>query len=105
MLAARWMAASMAASSALADIVTVDAAAKNQADRAMGKLFARLFTRACRDQAKVLMQANDQAGFTASGGRLGMIAMNELMQDPDVSQSLMAYIRFADMQALAQLAQ
>lgn len=104
LLTARWMAAAMGTAAKLQGTVTVDEAAKEEADRGMAALFTRLFTDDCADQAQTLMAAGDMAGIQAAGGRLGLMAMEELMGDPEVLSSLMAYLAFVDFAAFARIA-
>ena len=103
-LTARWMAAGIGTAKIMEGTVTVDPAGKLEADKAMGALFTRLFTKDCRAQSAVMMRNGDQEGFTAAGGKLGQIAIAQLMADPEVSQSLFAYIQYADIAAIGQLA-
>ena len=100
-LTARWMAAAMGSANKLSDTLTVDPDAKEAADRAMGALFTRLFTVDCAAESQVLMQAGDMEGIQAAGGRLGLMAMQELMTDPDVMSGLMAYLAYVDFAAFA----
>ena len=102
-LVARWMAASMASSPMMDGLVSVDAAGKDQIDRAMAKLFTRLMAEDGAAEAKVVVKARDQQGMQAAGGRLGEIAMQELMMDPAAMQALLAYAQYIDPAAMAAL--
>lgn len=101
LVTARWMAGSIGVASVMTDLVTVDEAKKAEADKQMGALFTRLFAEDCRDEARPLLAENDEAGALAMGGRLGQIAMRELMNDPLVTQSLSGYLKFIDGEAIA----
>ena len=103
LMTARWMAASMGTAPKLRGTVTVDPQAKEDADREMAALFTRLFTEDCVDQAQVLMRAGDTAGIEAAGGRLGLMAMEELMSDPAVLSSMMGYLAYVDFAAFARV--
>ena len=102
-LTARWFAASLGSAPQVADAVTVDPAAKVEADREMAALFTRLFTQDCAKEAAPLMNSGDMAGIQAAGGRLGQIAMQELMSDPQVLQAMMSYIVYIDQSAFDKL--
>lgn len=104
LLTARWMAAAMSTAGKLQGTVSVDEAAKENADRGMAALFTRLFTVDCADQAQPLIASGDMAGIQAAGGRLGLMAMEELMTDPEVLSSLMAYLAYVDFAAFARIA-
>lgn len=102
-LVARWMAASMASSPMMQGLVSVDQAEKERVDRLMADLFTRLMAKDCLAEAKVVMQARDQQGMQAAGGRLGEIAMQELMMDPAAMAALLAYVKHIDPADLAEL--
>ena len=104
-LVARWMASSMASSPRMKGLVSVDTAAKEKIDREMAALFTRLMADDCADEASVVIKARDQQGMQAAGGRLGEIAMQELMMDPITVQAMLAYVQHIDPAALALLGQ
>jgi hypothetical protein len=99
----RWIAVSIGSANSMQDAMTVKPGAKEEADRKMGVLFTRLFTVDCRNEAAPLLKGKDDAGVEAAFGQLGRIAMNELMADPQVEQSLTAFVQYADLEAVAEL--
>ena len=103
MLVAQWMGASLAMSPAMKDVVTIDAAKKDEIDRQMAKLFTRLMTVDCNAEMAVLVKNRDAHGIEAGSGRLGEMAMRELMQDPVTMQAMIAYARYIDPAAMAKL--
>ena len=105
LVTARWFATSLGMAPQLSDAVKVEPAAKEQSDRDMAALFTRLFTVDCADEARVLMANRDQAGIQAAGGRLGQIAMQDLMSDPKVLESMISYLAYIDPTAIDALAQ
>lgn len=92
----RWFATSLGLAPQVSDAIKVDRDAKDQADQEMAALFTRLFTEDCRAEAQVLMEARDGPGIQAAGGRLGQIAMQELMTDPKVLEAMMGYLAHVD---------
>ena len=104
-LFARWMGSSIAMAPAMKDVVTVDPAAKDAIDREMAKLFTRLMTESCRAEMSVLVKAQDAMGVQAASGKLGEMAMRELLQDPAAMQALIAYARYIDPAAMQKLTQ
>ncbi|WP_301749594.1 hypothetical protein [uncultured Erythrobacter sp.] len=104
LLLIRWIAVSIGAAKSMQDAITVKPGAKEDADRNMGVLFTRLFTVDCRNEAMPLLKGNDNAGVEAAFGELGRIAMNELIGDPQVEQSLTSFVQYADLEAVAELA-
>ena len=104
-LTARWFAASLGSAPQVSDVVTVDAEVRDQTNREMAALFTRLFTEDCAEFSGPLMRSNDMGGIQAAGGRLGQIAMQELMSDPQVMAVMMGYIAYVDQSAFDKLAQ
>lgn len=105
MLVARWMGTSLVMSPAMKDIASVDAAKKDEIDRAMARLFTRLMTVECKAEMAVLVKNRDAMGIEAASGRLGEMAMRELLQDPAAMQALIAYARYVDPAAMQKLAE
>lgn len=95
----RWFATSLGLAPQVSDAIKVDLEEKDKADRDMAALFTRLFTEDCAAEARVLMEANDGPGIQAAGGRLGQIAMQELMTDPKVVEAMMGYLTHIDERA------
>ena len=104
-LTARWFAASLGSAPQVSDVVTVDAEIRDQTNREMAALFTRLFTEDCAEMAAPLMKAGDMGGIQAAGGRLGQIAMQELMSDPQVLAVMMGYVAYVDQSAFNKLSQ
>ncbi|MBD3773252.1 MAG: hypothetical protein IE921_06700 [Rhodobacteraceae bacterium] len=103
-LVARWMAASLAMAPQMDGLIAVDAKAKQATDREMGGLFTRIFTVDCRPQAAKLLKAGDRQGVESAGGKLGQMAMRELMSDPRAMAALMAYMNYVDSSKIAEIA-
>lgn len=99
----RWIAVSIGAAASMQEALSVKPGAKEEADRAMGALFTRLFTVDCRKEAAPLLKANDEAGVKAAFGQLGRIAMSELINDPLVEASLGGFVQYADLEAVEAL--
>lgn len=99
-LTAQWFAISVGSASSMEGIVTVNPEARKKSDEAMGELFTRIFTRDCRAQAAPLFARGDVNGLQSAGGKLGQIAMSELMNDPLVSASMMGYLAHVDVAAV-----
>ena len=99
------MAASLAASSKMKGLVVLDKDAKVEVDKAMAELFTRLLTTDCINQARAVLAERSPQSVEAAGGRLGEIAMRELMMDPVAMQALMAYVQYVDMAAIAKLSE
>lgn len=103
-LTAQWFATSIGAGESMQGVVTINPDAKKAIDKSMGELFTRIFTQDCRAQSAPLLKASDTAGIQSAGGRLGQIAMVELMNDPLVKTSLLDYLIHVDTAAITELA-
>lgn len=103
-LTAQWFATSIGSGGSMQGVVTINPEAKMATDKAMGELFTRLFTQDCRTESAPLFKVNDLRGIEAAGGKLGQIAMAELMNDPLVKTSLFEYIKHVDLAAVAEMA-
>lgn len=103
LVTARWLATSMASAPLLADALSVNTGKKREIDIAMGALFTRLFTVDCRAEAAPLFKNRDTLGIEAASGRLGEIAMKELMSDPVAMVAIVEYAKYADNDAFAKL--
>ena len=99
-LTAQWFAISIGSGSSMEGIVTVNPEGRKKTDAAMGALFTRIFTRDCRAEAAPLFAKGDVNGLQSAGGKLGQIAMTELMNDPLVSASMMGYMAHVDLAAV-----
>ncbi|MEM9971735.1 MAG: hypothetical protein AAF762_11655 [Pseudomonadota bacterium] len=104
LLIARWMALGIGSAKAMKDVVTVNPDVKDETDKQMAAVFDRLFTVDCKAEASEVVKAADIEGFESAGARLGLIAMQELMNDPAVTASLSDYVQYTDQDAVAQLA-
>ncbi len=104
-LIAQWMGASMAMSPAMKEIVTVDPAVKDRIDRQMAETFTRLMVQDCRAEMATLIKGRDAAGIQAASGALGQMAMQQLVQDPQAMQALIAYAKYIDPAMMQKLVQ
>lgn len=90
-LVARWLLTALASAPQVADIASVSAAKREEANRAMAGLFTRLLTKDCATEARVLFKARDQSGFQVAGESLGRVAVQELLNNPKALQAMGAY--------------
>ena len=95
-LSARWILAAMASAPQVADVAHVEPAKKEEIDRAMARLFTRLMTKDCLEEARPLLLARDGAGARTAGEALGRIAMQELLSDPKAVAAVAKYATYID---------
>ena len=102
---ARWIVAALGSAQQLADLITVDPAKREEANKQVAALLTRLLTVDCRAQTKALTQSKDRTGMAAAGESLGRIAVQELMQNPQAAtnvQEFAKYLKEEDFKALNQ---
>ena len=93
---ARWFVIAMSAHPEIRTMLTISQEVKEQADRKTGDLFTRLLAVDCPAEMKAAMQADGQLAFKVAFGKLGEVAVQELMTDRDVTASLGAADKYMD---------
>lgn len=94
---ARWIFMSMAAHPEMKRLGSISAQDRAAADKAMGALMTRLMTQACGDQTRqVVRAAGSNAGIQLAFGKLGELAMQELMSNADVDAAMGSFLQYAD---------
>lgn len=96
----RWMFSAMSVHPALKDLATVAPAVRSSADQTVGLLISRLLSEDCRVEARDAMQSDGPKAFEAAFSSLGRIAVQELMTNPEVSASVMGYMKYVDAKKL-----
>jgi hypothetical protein len=98
---ARWMIGALASSPQVSSTVKVDVLAKEDADKAMAFVFTRLFTKDCTEFATpILNSANPSEAFQFAGGKLGELAVQELMNNKQAAKSLENFSKYVDIAAI-----
>ena len=106
LVVARWFAAALASSSEVADVVKVNLAAKDAADRAFGALVTRLFAVDCAGVAGALVKNHDLSTAVKPGfATLGMLAVQELTGDPAASAEMVKFGKYVDDEKMKKLGQ
>ena len=103
---ATWIFLAMAAHPDIKQYVGSGAsAAANESARTMGALVTRLLTDACAAQARLVFKEKQSESFKLAFERLGALAMQELMTDPSVNQTMGAFANYLDQARFAKLAE
>lgn len=92
----RWMFAAMSVHPALKDLAVVPPALHASTDQTVGQLISRLLSEDCRVEARTALQVDGPKAFETAFSSLGRIAVQELMTHPEVSASVMGYMRYVD---------
>jgi len=93
---AKWVFVAMGVHPDMKSIASISSAASDNASRAVGRIFTRLMSETCVKEARAAIKANDSAAFASAFSILGMIAMQEIMKDSDVTTGLEAIQRHID---------
>ena len=100
---ARWIFGAMAAHPRVADMANISAAQQEAINKAGGELFTRLLTHDCAPETTAAIRSNGQAAIETAFGILGEAAMQDLMSDPKVTDSLGGMMKYVDQDKLFQV--
>ncbi|MFO1256216.1 MAG: hypothetical protein U1E37_11210 [Sphingomonadaceae bacterium] len=101
----RWLVLSMAAAPQVKNDITIEAGAKDDADRKMAALFTRLVTKDCAEFARPLFQSGTRSAFELAFAPLGRVAARDAFSDPSTAQAMMSYAKYIDLAELMKLMQ
>ncbi|MGN6525421.1 MAG: hypothetical protein ACTHL8_03465 [Burkholderiaceae bacterium] len=102
---ARWMFVAMTAHSEIQDLSAVTPQMREDVTRKAAQVFTRLLTVDCLDEARRTASLNGGAGMQGAGGKLGEVAMRELVTDAQVTRAIADIAKYTDMAAIAKLLQ
>lgn len=96
---ARWIFVAMSSHPELRPLSQVTPEERRRLDEYLAALFTRLLTKDCLEQTRAAMRESGGGAqtFTQAGEILGRVAMQEMMADPAVPQSVQAYTKFLDL--------
>lgn len=100
----RWMFASAAAHPAVKSIANVSQKELDNANETTGKLFTKILTKTCREQASKALSYEGTATITTSFQLLGQVAATELFSSPEVQKAMSGLEKGLDKSALSKLA-
>ena len=103
--ALRTLVLSMAAAPQVKNDITIEAGAKDDADRKMAALFTRLVTKDCAEFARPLFQSGTRSAFELAFAPLGRVAARDAFSDPSTAQAMMSYAKYIDLAELMKLMQ
>jgi hypothetical protein len=99
---ARWVFLSMAAHPEIKQYSAPTAASvAGEADRAVAAMFTRLLAEACLEETRAAIKQGGAAGIQFAFQSLGQLAMQELMTDGAVIESMGRFEKFLDQQKLS----
>jgi len=103
---AKWIFIAMAAHPDMKPLVTPGAApAAEDISKSIGALVTRLLADACPKETTQALKTGGGAALEMAFGRLGQVAMQELMSDNDVKQVFTMFQKYVDEARLKKLAQ
>lgn len=93
---ARWIFQAMAIHPEMKNLSTVSAADREQGERRTAAIFTKLLGDSCPQETRQAMKAEGSPALQAAFTVLGQLAMQELMSNRDVAQSISGFERFLD---------
>jgi len=93
---AQWLFFAMAVHSENKEFSKVTNEAKKKSNEFVGKLVTRLMTENCPVQTKKAVQEEGSEAMKGAFGLVGKVAMQELMTNKDVTDSLSGFEKFLD---------
>ncbi len=93
---ARWFVLAMSAHPEISTMLKVSPDMRDAANRQTGELFTRLIAVDCTAEMKAAIQSDGQAAFKAAFGKLGEVAVQELMADPNVAAAMGGVDHYVD---------
>ena len=100
----KWIFFSMAAHPELKQYAVTNTLAADEGSRRMGALVSRLLTESCAKETKAVMGSGEGSRSMAVAFEgLGKMAMQELMTDKSVQDSMGGFMRYVDQNRLNQL--
>ena len=97
---AQWIFFAIAAHPEIKEYSKISEAVKSKTDEHMANLVTRLLTEDCLTQAKTAYKQEGQAAIVGAFELVGKVAMQELMMNKDVSNSIAAYSKYLDQEKL-----
>jgi len=102
---AKWIFLGMSAHSTIEPYYDVSAQDVDDSNRYVGALVTRLLTEDCPNQARLAFEEGGASGFEYAFSVVGKVAMQEIMSEPQVSQSLGAFEQYLDQERFNQVFQ
>ncbi len=93
---AKWIFFAIAAHPEIKSYSRVTETDQDQTNQLVGKLITRLMTEDCPAQAKAALKKDGAAALEQAFGLVGQVAMQELMTDNAVSQSISGFENYLD---------
>ena len=96
----RWIFLVLARHPALKSIAANDAAALDDANRALASLMTRLITESCRTQTQKVIEYEGTEAMKKSFGVLGRVAARNLFANPQVTHAMTGFAKYLDKKKL-----
>ncbi len=100
---AKWIFSIMSLSPDLREISSLTDSQRTQLNQQMAQVFMSLVSRSCRTQAKNALKYEGTEGFGQGFGTLGEMAMILLYTNPAVSEGMLGFIEYIDLNKLSNL--
>ena len=102
---ARWIFTAMATHPAIDSTASVKKSERQEASRRVGAIFTRLISESCKEEVRSAMNAGGSSVIRSGFGKLGRVAMQELMRNQEVSAAMEEMTRYIDMERIEKVLQ
>lgn len=103
-LLALWIYFGMSAHPDMSDFTKVSTDTKTATDKQTGELITRLLTEDCPKQTQAVMKLGNSMAMQSAFELVGRVAMQELMTNPNVAQSMASFEKYMDTAKISGLA-
>jgi hypothetical protein len=99
----RWIFAMFSLNPAVAPLVTMSAAQRDELDKSTGALFNHLLLESCHNETQLAVRYEGAAAIQYAFQIFGQAAGAELMRDPHVTEAAKGFVKFLDQDKLKAL--
>ena len=96
----RWMFATLGLHPSVKSMASISAEQRAEANKQCGKLFMRLLTETCKEQAQKAWKYEGQMAVESSFNILGRVAVRELFSNPEVEAGMAELQKYFDEEKL-----
>lgn len=100
---AKWVYFAMSAHPEIKQYSKITDANRTEFDKVVGSLITRLLTEDCPEKTKKAVREEGTSALEGAFRLVGEVAMQELMRDKNVSDSIEAYVKYTNLDKIKQI--
>jgi hypothetical protein len=93
---AQWLFSSMALHPKVSQLASVPEERRTQATKDLAALIQKIFTRTCREEARVAYKAEGDDAIANAFGVFGKVALESLLTEPKISENMNSFLEYLD---------